>query len=71
MCSKASKSEDAVSKGVDIDRRNNNELKKMNEVELLGFKLATAAYSPDRVKRGVEGQEMLPFQIPKKKLNFN
>ena len=54
-----------LSKGAVIDRRNNNALKKMSEVELLGFKLATAEYSHDRVKRGVEVQEMLPFQSSK------
>ena len=62
VCSKVSQSEGALSKGAGIDRKNNNALKKMNEVERLGFKLATTAYSPDRLKRGVEGREMLRFQ---------
>ena len=69
--SKVTQSKDALSKGVSIDRLNNNTLKKMSDVERLGFKLATTAYSPDRVKRGIEGLEIFSFKSPKKKLNFN
>ena len=49
-CSEASQSEDSASKCTGTQRKNNNTLKNMNDVELLGFKLATAAYSTDRVK---------------------
>ena len=49
-CFKVSQSEEAASTGVGTDRQNNNTLKNLNNVELLGFKLATADYSPGRVK---------------------